>query len=93
MALETGWAVRWFAVSLLHDKINLYPNPSLTNHIAGKGATHAEQNITPPLAQQPILVEKIDLNVRPDVYQSMRKAYKWQQSLAYKIILKLKSFL
>jgi glycosyltransferase involved in cell wall biosynthesis len=88
----SSWAVRWFAVSLLNDKLNLYPNPSLTHHIAGKGATHAIENVTPPMAQRPILVESIPLEIRSDVYQGLRKAYRWQQSLANKILVKLKSW-
>jgi hypothetical protein len=81
----SSWAVRWFAVSLLNDKLNLYPNPALTNHIGGEGATHASEAILPPLAQAPILVGNIPLSIDPIVHQKLRKAYSKQSGLLAKL--------
>jgi hypothetical protein len=81
----SSWAVRWYAVSLLHNKINLYPTDSLTNHIAGLGATHASENVTPRLAKKRILLLPTEQKVLPEVYAQMRRAYWWQQSIFKKI--------
>jgi GR25 family glycosyltransferase involved in LPS biosynthesis len=85
----SSWAVRWYAVSLLHDKINLYPTHSLTNHIAGEGATHANQNVTPPLAKEPIQFVPIEPKMLPKVYHQMRRTYWWQQSIFHKLSIYL----
>ena len=81
----SSWAVRWLAVSILNNKINLYPNPSLSNHIAGEGATHAAETITPPLAQFPIEIKPIPLSIEPIVHAKMRKAYAKQLSFMTKL--------
>ncbi len=85
----SSWAVRWFAVSLLNNKLNLYPNPALTNHIGGEGATHATETILPPLAQSPILVEKIPLSIDPIVHKKMRRAFAKQAGFWAKLKKKL----
>ncbi|MEN9612902.1 MAG: hypothetical protein RLZZ628_3716 [Bacteroidota bacterium] len=83
----SSWAIRWYAVSLLNNKINLYPTRSLTNHIAGSGATHASENVRPPLATQRIQVLPVPQEVLPTVYRQMRRAYWWRQSIFQKILL------
>lgn len=60
-----SWAIRWQAVCVLKGWLILYPNPSMTNHIESNEATHANVNITPPIAVIPpyfhtIEVEQID---------------------------------
>jgi hypothetical protein len=83
----SSWAVRWYAVSLLYNKINLYPTHSLTNHIAGAGATHASENVMPPLAKERIQLLPIAQVVQPAVYRQMRRAYWWQQSIFQKALI------
>lgn len=85
----SSWAVRWLAVSILNNKLNLYPSPSLSNHIAGSGATHAVETITPPLAQLPIEIKTIPLSIDPLVHKKMRKAYAKQYSFITKLKNKL----
>jgi hypothetical protein len=88
----SSWAVRWFAVSLLNDKLNLYPNPALTNHIGGEGATHATETIMPPLAQYQILVETIPLSIDPIIHKKLRKAYAKQQGFLAKLKKKIAKY-
>jgi Glycosyl transferase family 2 len=81
----SSWAVRWLAVSVLNNKLNLYPNPSLSNHIAGEGATHAAETIKPPLALLPIEIKTIPLSIDPIVHKKVRKTLSRQQSLLTKL--------
>lgn len=48
--LVDSWAIRWQAVCVLKGWLTLYPNPSMSNHIESKEATHANLNILPPIS-------------------------------------------
>jgi hypothetical protein len=75
-AKVSSWAVRWQAVAYLNDMIALYPNPSLTQHIASAEGTHAAGvSITPPLAEHPIALMKVALVVQARCYYQMMKGY------------------
>ena len=72
----SSWAIRWQAVAYLNNKITIYPNPSVTQHLESKDATHAiGVNITPPLLLEPLDIIKEELNVKTSSYYFMLKAY------------------
>lgn len=70
-----SWAIRWQATCILNDLLILYPNPSLTNHIASLQATHANVNITPPLANVKLKNLEIDTEVNKRVLKAMIRGY------------------
>ncbi len=71
----SSWAIRWHATGILNDKLNLYPNPALTNHVTGDSSTHSQFNIVPPLASAPIIVEKVPLEETAIILAKMKKGY------------------
>ncbi len=70
-----SWAIRWQATCVLNDLMTIYPNPSLTNHIASIHATHANMNITPPLANTKINNLESDLVINKKVLKAMKRGY------------------
>lgn len=70
--LVSSWAVRWQAVCVLNNWLTLYPNPSLTNHIASREATHADFNIMPPLAQERPIFETVEAVEISNVVKAMK---------------------
>ncbi len=70
-----SWAIRWQAVCIINDWLTLYPNPSLTNHIASKNATHANVNITPPLLKIRPTFRTVPVKETSKVIAAMQKGY------------------
>jgi hypothetical protein len=70
-----SWAIRWQATCVLNDLLTLYPNPSLTNHIASIKATHANINVSPPLAKIKIKYFENEIHVRKDIIKAMKRGY------------------
>jgi hypothetical protein len=71
-----SWAIRWTATSFLHNKLTLYPNPSLTQHIASYDATHASNlNIKPRIATYLIDIKKEKSIVKVSNYKLSLKGY------------------
>lgn len=72
----SSWAIRWQATAYLNDMITIYPNPSVTQHLESKDATHAVGlNITPPLLMEPLELTKQHLSVKQNFYYLMIKVY------------------
>jgi len=70
-----SWAIRWQAVCIINDWLTLYPNPSFTNHIESKNATHANINITPPICSKKPKFKTIDVKEISTVIDAMKKGY------------------
>ncbi len=88
-----SWAIRWTVTSFLYDKVTLYPNPSLTQHVASTDATHASHlNIRPSLANHPIPVIYTKPHVKFKNYKKMLIAYYsyFDNNLFVKVLKRLK---
>jgi putative methyltransferase (TIGR04325 family) len=78
---NNSWAIRWQAVSYIHNKLNLYPNFSLTKHLgSGPDATNASQGadfldkVTFP--EKPIKVKLQNITIDPKVMKAMLSTYR-----------------
>jgi hypothetical protein len=71
----SSWAIRWQAVCVLNNWLTLYPNPSFSNHIESKDATHANKNITPPLCNILPVLTTVPVEEIPLVIEAMKKGY------------------
>ncbi len=71
----TSWSVRWTAVCILNNWLSLYPNPSMSNHLASNEATHANLNITPPMSKVKPHLSTVDVEELSDVIEAMKKTY------------------
>ena len=70
-----SWAIRWQAVIYLKKMLTVYPNPSLTQHIASLDATHATMNVCPKLANSPIQLKKGPVLLNKNLFQRLIVAY------------------
>ncbi|MEO6327860.1 MAG: hypothetical protein ABIO55_02960 [Ginsengibacter sp.] len=70
-----SWAIRWQAVCVLNDKLILYPNPALTNHIGSKEGTHQSFAISPRLATKPVKVEKQQVKESEKITRLLKLGY------------------
>ena len=70
-----SWAIRWQAVCIINDWLTLYPNPSLTNHIASDNATHANVDITPPLLKTKPTFKTVEVKEIPKVIVAMKNGF------------------
>jgi len=72
----SSWAIRWQAIAYLNNMITLYPNPSVTHHLASSDSTHTNDlNIKPALAINPINITEENKSVKTVNYYLMMKAY------------------
>lgn len=72
---STSWDVRWQAVCVLKGWLTLYPNPSMTNHIESKEATHVNKNITPPIANTPPVFKSVEVIEISKVIRAFKLGY------------------
>lgn len=73
-----SWAILWHATCILNEWLALYPNASLTNHKESMEATHANVNITPPLADLPFDLSNVEVKEIPEVIRAMKLGYAGQ---------------
>ncbi|MBB2144111.1 glycosyltransferase family 2 protein [Pedobacter sp. LMG 31464] len=71
----SAWDVQWTATCILNDWFTLYPNPAVTQHLFIENATHASFNVVPPLLEEKIVLEKVEVIVIPEVYAAMKLGY------------------
>ncbi len=70
-----SWAIRWQAVCIINNWLVLYPNPSLTNHIASKEGTHQNIDITTPIRKIMPSFKTVEIIEDPKVITAMKKGY------------------
>jgi putative methyltransferase (TIGR04325 family) len=78
---NNSWAIRWQAVSYVHNKLNLYPNFSLTKHLgSGPDATNASEGTEfldkATFPKKPIKVKLQDIAIDPKVMKAMLSTYR-----------------
>lgn len=86
-----SWAIRWQAVCVLNNKMILYPNPSLSNHIASQDATHQSHDILTKLATRPIKVRHKKVKGSPRIYRLMKLGYGNKDPYVIRIQKKIRS--
>jgi hypothetical protein len=96
-----SWAIRWTAVCILNNWLTLYPNPSMSQHIASENATHANTSCTPPLCNTLIKYKTIPIEESDKVNRAMIKGYSgtgnyygqyiFNKNTIKKILIKIKS--
>jgi hypothetical protein len=77
----SSWAIRWTATSILHDKLNFFPQQSLSKHMGfGAAATHekteADYNEHLQVAQNKIEVKDIDVLENEVAFKQWQKFVK-----------------
>ncbi|MBA2611404.1 MAG: glycosyltransferase family 2 protein [Bacteroidetes bacterium] len=71
----SSWAIRWQAVCVINGWLTLYPNPAYTNHIESKEATHANDNVVPPMQQTKPVFKTFVAEENAAVIEAMKLGY------------------
>lgn len=71
-----SWAIRWQANCYLQHKLNIYPNPSITQHMHSTSGTHMNGvNVEPVLAEHRFEKMFETPKLLQNVFKSMLKTY------------------